>query len=110
VTESIPAILILVAVILYWLSAARAKETASRGARNRCQQAGVLFLDDTVALRRWRLRRDSSGAIRMHREYGFEFATDGGIRYRGKVVLSGARVLTIELEAYGWSANEESSE
>jgi hypothetical protein len=105
VTESIPAILFLVAVILYWLSAARAKENASRGARLRCQQEGVLFLDDTVALRHWRLRRDSSGAIRIHREYAFEFATDGGIRYRGRVILWGAQVREIELEAHGWPVN-----
>ena len=106
-TKTVPAILFLVAAGLYWLSAARAKETASRGARNRCQQVGVSFLDDTVALRRWRLRRDPSGAIRIHREYSFEFATDGGIRYGGRINLVGARVRAIELEAYGWSPDED---
>jgi len=102
VTDSVPTILILVLAILYWLAAARAKETASRAARNRCQQRGVLFLDDTVALRRVRLRRDERSAIHLQREYSFEFATDGGRRYQGRVRLLGARVQEVELDAYDW--------
>jgi hypothetical protein len=102
VTDYVPTILVLVLAALYWLAAARAKETASRAARNRCQQHGVLFLDDTVALRRVRLRRDDRSAVHLQREYNFEFATDGGRRYRGRVLLLGARVERVDLDAYDW--------
>lgn len=101
-TDSVPAILLLVAAALYWLAAARAKETASRAARNRCQQEDVLFLDDTVALRRIRLRREEHAGVHLQREYSFEFATDGGRRYRGRVLLLAARVQQVELEPYDW--------
>lgn len=84
----------------YWFMAMRAKEIACHAGRSRCQDLGVVFLDDTVVLVRLRLRRDNEGRVALLRQYKFEFASDGGKRYGGEIALLGRHVVHLEMEPY----------
>lgn len=84
----------------YWFEAMRVKELARYAGRRRCDEAGVTFLDDTVVLTRLRLRRDAGGRMTLYREYRFEFASDGGVRYAGQICVLGRRVKHLEMAPY----------
>jgi len=93
-------IILLLGAVLYWWNASRAKEIARLHGRRACDREGVQFLDDTVVLNRVRLRRNASGQLAIKREYRFEFASDGGRRYDGYMVLLGNQLLQLTLEPY----------
>lgn len=84
----------------YWFDAIRAKEVATAAGRRRCEDVGVTFLDDTVALARLRPCRSPRGHLSLCRQYRFEFASDGGVRYKGEIALQGARITGLEMEPY----------
>jgi len=90
----------LVAVIIYWLLAMKAKETARYLGRQRCQCLGLTFLDDTVVLKKLRLVRNEAGQRVIRRQYQFEFSSDGSQRYRGQIILSDNRLEAIVMDAY----------
>jgi hypothetical protein len=54
-------------------------------------------LDDTVALRRIRLHRDSHGQLRLLRQYNFEFSKDGRVRDKGYAVMLGLKLAQMHL-------------
>ena len=93
------AILLLAAVAAWWWSAMQVREVAVNAARRGCREFGVQFLDDSVALRHFRPRRDASGRVRLRRFYAFEFTRSGGERHEGYVTLLGRRVLDVHLDA-----------
>ena len=66
--------------ILLWWTGSRAHELAVQHARRACQQQQLQFLDQTVALRRMRLARGTSGAYGVQRDYSFEFTDYGDFR------------------------------
>lgn len=78
----------------------RARETATRAAREACREQGLQFLDDTVQGARTRLARDAEGLLRLRRTFAFEFSDDGMTRRVGRVVLLGARLESLQLDPY----------
>jgi hypothetical protein len=78
-------------------SSLRAREAANAALRPACRAEGYLFLDDTVALHRIRLRRDEHGRANIERVYRFAYSDTGDNRRRGYVTLLGARVEDISL-------------
>ena len=80
-------------------SSLRAREAANEAIRPACRAQGYLFLDDTVALDRIRLRRDDEGRARIERVYRFDYSDTGDNRRRGYVTLLGARVEGVSLDA-----------
>ena len=80
-------------------SSLRAREAANAAIRPACSAEGFLFLDDTVALDRLRLRRDDEGRARIERVYRFDYSDTGDNRRRGYVTLLGARVADVSLGA-----------
>jgi Protein of unknown function (DUF3301) len=80
-------------------SSLRAREAANAAIRPACSAEGFLFLDDTVALDRIRLRRDEEGRARIERVYRFDYSDTGDNRRRGYVTLLGARVRDVSLGA-----------
>jgi hypothetical protein len=80
-------------------SSLRAREAANTAIRPACRAQGFLFLDDTVALHRIRLRRDHDGRARIERVYRFDYSDTGDNRRRGYVTLLGARVEEVSLGA-----------
>ena len=88
-----------------WWSSMKAREIAIRNAQSACKKHNMQFLDQTVALRRMRPKRDAHGNPCWQRDYAFEYTStasteDGVIRsYRdsGTVRLLGLRVKTVDL-------------
>jgi hypothetical protein len=92
-------VLLCVLAIAFWLDSARAREIATERARTECRRRGLLFLDDTVALRRIRVRA-TSGGLRLRRQFDFDFNDGTEARYRGSVTVLGAWVADFDLG--GW--------
>jgi len=93
-------LLFLVIFIFYWLDSIRAKEIATKYASNECKKVLLEFLDDTVVIKKVRLRRNTRGQIAIYREYQFEFTSTGEYRYKGLVRLLGKYLIDIEMEPY----------
>lgn len=74
-----------------WHSSLGARELATRLARERCTEAGLQFLDGTVAFAGISLER-RHGRVHLRRRYRFEFADSEGRRLAGKVVLVGTEL------------------
>jgi len=92
--------LVIVLAFLYWLDAMNNKQLAVAAGKRACDAEGVQFLDDTVVLVHWALRRHPRGGLSFYRQYRFEFASDGGHRYGGEVVLFGKAVQKLTLQVY----------
>ena len=99
-------VIFLIAGFLYWLDGIRAKEIATENARASCKKVLLEFLDDTVLLKKLRLRRNSLGRLMLYREYQFEFSSTGLHRYKGVVRLLGKFPIDIEMEPYRFDEDE----
>jgi len=93
-------IIVFIALIYYWLDSIRAKENATKHARQSCKNVLLEFLDDTVLIKKVRLRRNSRGQLSIYREYQFEFSSTGDYRYKGQVRLLGQAPIGIHMEPY----------
>jgi hypothetical protein len=81
----------------FWWDGLQKRELAIQAARQACDRAGVQFLDESVALRRMRLRRDDDQRASVYREFAFEYSTVGDDRQPGRVYLLGRRILSTSL-------------
>lgn len=95
---------LLVSIFLYWLGSIRAKEIATAHSREACKKVSLEFLDETVSIKKVRLRRNSLGRLVFYREYQFEFTSTGEYRYKGRVKLLGKILLGVEMEPYQFTA------
>lgn len=93
-------IVVFVIAWLYWLNAAKAKEIARWVGKEACKEVGVSFLDDTVALSRIWIGKNDKSERKIFRRYRFEFTSDGSQRYKGEIVISETKLVSIELEPY----------
>ena len=91
------ALLLFVGAGWLWLDSLKAREAAVSAARAACNSEALLFLDDTVAIQRFNLDRDSEGVLRIRRVYGFEYSDTGNDRSSASIVMLGSRVLVINL-------------
>ena len=89
-----------IAAVWYVFDALRAREMATRFAREACKQRGLQLLDDTVHGARMRFARDAEGIARLRRIFVFEFSDDGFGRRSGTLTLLGARVEAVQFEPY----------
>ena len=80
-----------------WYDSLNVRETAVSATKAACNSEDLLLLDDTVAIHRISLGRDSDGVLRIRRIYDFEYSDTGNNRCTGSVVLLGSRVLVINL-------------
>ena len=93
-------IIILISSLYYWLDSIRAKEEATKHAKAACNKVLIEFLDDTVLIKKVRLRRNTQGQLSIYREYEFEFSSTGEFRYKGRVRLLGKYLIDVEMEPY----------
>lgn len=77
------------ALIGLWWTGSRARELAVEHARLACRQHQLQFLDQTVAMRRMRFARSSTGSSCIRREYAFEFTDQGQFRDIATVTMLG---------------------
>jgi len=94
------AIVLIVAVMLFWVDSLRVRERALAAGRAACARYGLQFLDETVAIARLRLARDAGGRVRLCRTYTFEFSDTGNNRRNGAIVMLGAQLADLQLEPY----------
>lgn len=93
-------LLIAAAAAAWWWQTRQAKQWALQHAWQRCRALNLQLLDQSVVLQRSRLRRDAHGRLCWQRHYQFEFSSTGDQRYRGALILTGAKLLHIELEPH----------
>jgi len=84
----------------HWWRARGFKSQALSLAWQRCRLLQVQLLDQSVVLKKMRLQRGESGSLQWRRTYDFEFSSTGSDRYKGTLVLAGARLLSIEMEPH----------
>lgn len=82
----------------YWYAGMQARELAVAAGRRACADAGVQFLDESVALQRLRFARNDNGQLQFQRDFRFEFSDTGDNRRPGVVRMSGARVVWVNLD------------
>lgn len=87
--SEILALLLIVGAAWFWWDTLRTRERAQHIAMMACRQAGVQFLDGTVALKRIGLTRNEQGRLKPLRYYAFEFSDTGAERRAGTVILAG---------------------
>lgn len=90
-----PLALMLAAAGLVWNFVAdrQAAERATALARRACEDAGVLWLDQTAQPVRKRLARNAAGTLSWQRDFDFEFTTTGDERQLGRVSLVGLELV-----------------
>ncbi|MEO7071961.1 MAG: DUF3301 domain-containing protein [Rhodanobacter sp.] len=89
-------LLALGATIGAWMKLSTAREYAVREARAQCQRHGVQLLDETVGLRRVRVRR-VNGQRHLERCYGFEVSVAGNDRAPGRLWMIGRSLTSLSL-------------
>ena len=95
------------AAIGVWLKLSTARERAVRIARAQCLQHGLQLLDETVGLRRIRLRR-VDGLQRVERCYDFEVSISGNDREPGRLWMIGGAMTSLSLPVTERVASTES--
>jgi hypothetical protein len=99
-TLSLMFLLLMAALVWYWLDSLRALEHARQVGKRACDDADVQFLDDTVARIALKLVRDESGKRVLRRTYRFEFSETGNSRLEGQVILMGHRLESVTMDPY----------
>ena len=89
---------LLVALGWYWYAGMQAREQAIAVGRRACGDAGLQFLDDSVALSKTRFARNGSGQLQFLRDYHFEFSDTGNNRRPGVIRMLGDRVEWVNLD------------
>ena len=76
-------------LVRLWWTGSRAQELAVAHAKQACRQRELQFLDQTAALKRVKIARNSAGNPCLEREYSFEFTGYGEYRDSATVSLVG---------------------
>lgn len=87
-------------VCMHWWQGQKVKEIALRHTRLYCKEQSLQLLDDSIGLRAFWFKRDEGGRLRSWRSYVFEFTATGDDRYRGRIILLGNKVTSIQLEPH----------
>ena len=96
------------AIAWYWYAGMQVREQAIAAGHLACREAGLQFLDDSVALSRIRFARNSSGQLQFQRDYRFEFSDTGDNRRPGVVRMLGERAEWVSLDGE-WHAGRAAS-
>ena len=91
-------LVVLGAIAWYWYAGMQVREQAIAVGRRTCAEAGLQFLDESVALSRTRFDRNNSGQLQFQRDYRFEFSDTGNNRLPGVIRMLGERVEWVSLD------------
>ena len=94
-TATLILLLLIAGFVLFWSASRDAAEMARRHARDACHRQQVQLLDQSVALRRVRLRRADDGRMRLQRDYQFAYSARGDDRQLGELAMLGRELLWI---------------
>lgn len=84
--------------VWFWYDSLRAREAMTRTCARICTNMQLQFLDETVALAKLRPARAANGRLAWRRLYVFEFSESGADRWKGRALLNGRRVESVQLD------------
>lgn len=84
----------------YWWQAQGIKQLALAAVADYCRRVDVQFLDHSIVLKGFWVKRDRRGNPHLWRSYLFEFTSTGEKRYQGRIILLGREIERIELETH----------
>lgn len=90
-------LLIIFALIWFWLDSRRAHEFSLGLCRHLCEKNSVILLDETVVLDKLKLRRNTNGRMIFERTYRFEYSDDIALRQQGALVILGLKPVEIAI-------------
>ena len=93
------ALICLTAGIWFWSDSLKARERMTKTCARICDELNLQFLDETVSLASLRLARTASGWLTWRRTYAFEFSESGSDRWKGRALLAGWKVVSVQLES-----------
>ncbi|HVA56011.1 MAG TPA: DUF3301 domain-containing protein [Gammaproteobacteria bacterium] len=99
--SSLLALVALIAIALgiwFWNDSLQARERMTATCARICVEMHLQFLDETVALAWLRLTRTATGWLAWRRMYVFEFSESGSDRWKGRALLTGRRVESVQLD------------
>ncbi len=82
----------------FWNDSLQARARMTATCTRICNDMRLQFLDETVALARLRLTRTANGWLAWKRLYVFEFSESGTDRWKGRALLTGHRVESVQLD------------
>lgn len=91
---------IIAALISFWWQGDRIKGLALSHVYRHCKDQNLQLLDQTMVLKGVWPVRDDEGSLRLRRTYGFEFTSTGEARSDGTIILFGARLQNLHLDAH----------
>lgn len=91
-------LLLLAGGLWFWSDNLASRERMTEACARICLEMQLQFLDETVALARLRLMRTNSGWLQFKRLYVFEFSKSGSDRWKGRALLTGRRVESVQLD------------
>jgi len=91
-------LIILCAGIGFWLNSRRAHEFSLGLCRHFCEKHDAMLLDQTVFLRRLRIRRTSNGRMHFERCYQFEYSYNAVDRYSGSMIILGLEPVEVTFD------------
>ncbi|MDH5572731.1 MAG: DUF3301 domain-containing protein [Gammaproteobacteria bacterium] len=98
--DSLVIILLLAAVVMFWWDSMGVKEQARQIGSDLCRRSDVQFLDDTVALNKITVKRNTYGRLCFYRIFRFEFSNDNSNRFTGKIYMLGRYSDKVEMDPY----------
>lgn len=88
-------LLLLVALVWWWLEGLRARDAAVVAAREACADQGLQLLDDTVTVKRYGFARDQAGRLCLLRVFGFEYSDTGNNRCDGDLTMVCGEIVSV---------------
>lgn len=85
---------------VFWWNTMGIKQQAYDVARRHCQDLNLQLLDQSVMLKRVRLRRNQAGGLSLLRVFVFEFASTGDERYHGEIQLLGRALVDVHVDLH----------
>ena len=91
-------LILLCAGIWFWLNSRRAHEFSLGICRHICEQNQAILLDETISLKKLKLRRGPNGHMQFERRFQFEYCYDAAHRHSGNVLILGLTPLEINFD------------
>jgi len=98
--DDILTFILIVVLLWFWWDSRGSAEEATQIVRQHCDRMGVIFLNDTVAWRKIRFKRNRQGRVKLQRTYFFEFASDLQQQYQGEIIMLGQQLYKIDMDVY----------
>jgi hypothetical protein len=98
--NSIILLIMLSIVAWFWLDTLQCREVAKNICKQTCGRLKLQLLDDTIALKKMRLKRNYRGQLNVQRTYQFEFSDGGNNRQHGVVIMCGTVLEIVEIPGY----------